>query len=81
MKRRDSHIFEKEKHGHYVEPEWCSRRLFEVEKFKGTIYDPACGWATILGVACAAGYTVRGGDIVDRGNRFGLSCKQRDFLK
>jgi hypothetical protein len=66
MKRRDSHIFKKEKHGHYVEPEWCSRRLFEVEKFNGVIYDPACGWGTILREARAAGYAISGGDIVDR---------------
>jgi hypothetical protein len=80
VRRRQSHIFEKERRGHYVEPAWCSRRLFEVEKFTGPIYDPACGWATILGEACAAGHTVLGSDIVDRGNRFGLSCLKRDFL-
>jgi hypothetical protein len=66
MKRRDSHIFEKEKHGHYVEPEWVSRRLFEVEDFKGPIHDPACGWGTILREARIAGHAVSGSDIVDR---------------
>jgi hypothetical protein len=66
MKRRDSHIFEKEKDGHYVEPEWCSRRLFEVEDFTGCIYDPACGWGRVLHEAKAAGYRVLGSDIIDR---------------
>ena len=81
MKRRDSHIFEKEKHGHYVEPEWCSRRLFEVEKFKGPIYDPACGWGRILHEAADAGYKVLGSDIVDR-QRHGLNgvFSEYDFL-
>jgi hypothetical protein len=81
MKRRDSHIFEKEEHGHYVEPEWCSRRLFEVEKFKGAIYDPACGWGRILHAAKAAGYQVQGSDIVDR-RHHGLNSQfhRRDFL-
>ena len=79
---RASHIFEKEKRGHYVEPAWCSRRLFEVEEFQAPIYDPACGWCTILGEALlTCGYTVMGSDIVDRGNKWGLRCLRRDFLK
>lgn len=63
---RKSHIFEKEKRGHYVEPAWCSQRLFEVERFNGLIYDPACGWGTILVAANAIGYTAVGSDIVKR---------------
>ena len=37
------HIWNKEPDGFYVEPFWVSERLFEVEKFDGTIWDPACG--------------------------------------
>ena len=79
---RRSHIFAKERNGHYVEPAWCSRRLFEVEEFFGIILDPACGWGTILHEAKAAGYVVRGADIVDRG-RHGLQTyfTKRNFLK
>jgi hypothetical protein len=47
MKRRRSHIFEKEARELYIEPAWCSRRLFEVEHFGDVgIHDPACGWGT-----------------------------------
>ena len=66
---RQSHIFAKEKHGHYVEPPWCSRRLFMVENFGApgsVIWDPACGWGHVLGSGLAAGFRVVGSDIVDR---------------
>lgn len=66
MRRRDAHIFEKDKRGHYVEPAWCSRRLFEVEDFSGPVYDPACGWGTILTEALAVGHEAYGTDIVTR---------------
>jgi hypothetical protein len=80
MKRRDAHIFEKAKDGFYVEPSWCSARLFEVEKFADTIYDPACGWGTILRSAQAAGYhNVTGGDVVDR-RQYRFSFRRTDFL-
>ena len=81
MKRRRAHIFAKEKYGHYVEPLWVSRRLFEVESFRSVIYDPACGWGHILRSAHAAGYTVIGGDIVDRKrHRLGPLFRKANFL-
>lgn len=81
-RERRSHIFEKERHGHYVEPRWCSRRLFEVEKFTGSIYDPAVGWGHITTEARLAGYTVRGSDIVDRGrHELGRYFRKKDFLQ
>jgi hypothetical protein len=81
MKPRQAHIFEKETRGHYVEPAWCSRRLFEVEKFSGDIYDPACGWGTILKESFNAGYRTRGSDIVNR-RRLppDITFYKRDFL-
>jgi hypothetical protein len=83
MRARKAHIFEKEKRGHYVEPAWCSKRLFEVEKFAQgtTIIDPACGWGTILKEAHRAGYEVNGSDIVDRRKHLlGQRFIKRDFL-
>ena len=81
MRARKSHIFEKEKRGHYVEPAWVSRRLFEVEKFAGVVWDPACGWGTILKEAHRAGYEVEGSDIVDRRKHFlGARFLKCDFL-
>ena len=71
MKPRRAHIFEKERHGHYVEPAWVSERLFAVEKFGSIVGDPAVGWGTITRAAKAAGYEVYGSDIIDRG-RHGL---------
>jgi hypothetical protein len=88
MKARRAHIFAKERHGHYVEPSWVSARLFEVDDFgppSTLIYDPSCGWGTILRSAIDAGYRAAGGDVVDRLHRreFGLSTTRfykSDFL-
>jgi hypothetical protein len=88
QRRRASHIFAKEPNGHYVEPAWCSARLFAVEDFgpkSGLIVDPACGWATILKSARSAGYRrVLGCDVVDRlhwtEDRDKLPFYQHDFL-
>jgi hypothetical protein len=33
---RNSHIWDREKDEHYVEPAWCSERLFQVETFVGS---------------------------------------------
>jgi hypothetical protein len=66
-RKRDSYIFEKAIDGWYVEPEWVSARLFEVETFAATVYDPACGGGNILRAASAAGHYVYGGDVVRRG--------------
>jgi hypothetical protein len=62
-----THIFSKADGLHYVEPEWCSARLFEVERFPGAIWDPFAGWGRVAENARAAGYSVRATDIADRG--------------
>lgn len=81
MKRRQTHIFERERHGHYVEPAWCSRRLFDVETFGLDVYDPACGWGIILKEAVSAGYRVTGSDIINRRRHaLGDAFIKRDFL-
>jgi hypothetical protein len=67
LRSRDSHIFERVEDDWYVEPPWCSRRLFEVESFTGTIWDPACGGGNIPEAAKQAGYAVHASDIADRG--------------
>lgn len=72
----DAHIWERETHEHYVEPEWVSRRLFEVERFEGIITDPCCGLGRIPQEAMKAGYVMIAGDIVDRGYASG-----GDFLE
>ena len=66
-KPRLSHIWDREANEHYVEPSWCSERLFQVEKFDGAIHDPCCGFGTIPKAAIRAGYLATGDDLVDRG--------------
>ncbi len=72
-----SHIWEREQHEHYVEPEWCSRRLFAVETFGDVVFDPCCGFGHILKSATNAGYKSWGNDIVDRGYH---GTQVEDFL-
>jgi hypothetical protein len=42
LRKRESSLWAREANDWYVEPEWCSLRLFQEEKFIGSIYDPAC---------------------------------------
>ncbi len=84
MKARRAHIFAKERHGHYVEPSWVSARLFEVDDLgppHTLIYDPSCGWGTILRSAIDAGYRAAGSDIVDRLHRRQLGLTKTRFYK
>lgn len=55
-----------EEHGVYIEPQ-CNERLFEVEKFKGAIWDPACGIGRVAEAARRAGYRTIATDMIDRG--------------
>lgn len=79
-KAEQSHIWERQEHEHYVEPEWCSRRLFEVEKFEGIIWDPCCGFGRIPEAAMDAGYPIGATDIVDRGYK-SPAFEVSDFLQ
>lgn len=74
-----AHTWDRETHEHYVEPFWCSERLFEVEGFEGPIWDPCCGFGRIPDSARAAGLTAIATDIVDRGYR-GL-IRTADFIQ
>jgi hypothetical protein len=64
-----THIFAKEIDSHYVEPQSCSIRLFDVERFPEPLWDPFAGWGRIVEAGRNAGYRVRATDIVDRGFR------------
>lgn len=64
--QKNAHLWARHPQDWYVEPEWCSRRLFEVERFGPTIWDPSCGLGRILVSARAAGYVVAGSDLVER---------------
>jgi len=72
LKRSDhralnAHIWRKDPLGFYVEPGWCPRRLFEVERFDGEVCDPCAGIGRSADAAYAAGYSVIATDLVDRG--------------
>jgi hypothetical protein len=70
--------WERDPHDWYVEPQWVSWRLFEVEAFDGDILDPACGQGNIVDAAIAAGYKVGARDIVRRTDAVVMSTG--DFL-
>jgi len=67
MKPLKAHIWDREVDEHYVEPAWCSKRLFEDEGFEGAIYDPCCGFGTIVIEALKHGISAYRSDLVDRG--------------
>jgi hypothetical protein len=79
IKKLDAHVWEREENEHYVEPSWCSARLFEEEEFKGGVWDPCCGFGRIVESALKAGVSdVLGSDIASRGCgiiRDFLTCK------
>jgi hypothetical protein len=67
LRKRESHLWAREEHDWYVEPEWCSARLFQMERFDGPVWDASCGGGNILRSARAAGLEAVGSDIVQRG--------------
>ena len=75
---KNAHLWARHPEDWYIEPEWCSRRLFEVEPFAGVVWDPACGLGRIVEAATAAGHHAAGSDIVRRSFFAGVIC---DFLK
>lgn len=77
LRKRDSSIWARDPHDWYVEPRWCSQRLFEVEPFRGDICDPACGSGNITHSAFAVGFETHGMDIVARDPN---GCAAQDWL-
>jgi hypothetical protein len=67
LRKRESHVWAREDSDFYVEPAWCSERLFQEEKFEGEVWDPACGIGRIVKAARGAGLSGIGTDLVDRG--------------
>jgi hypothetical protein len=73
-----AHVWERDEHDFYIEEPWCASRLFDVERFEGSIFDPACGSGTIVRAAQAAGLDADGADLIDRaGGQYGVA----DFMK
>jgi len=61
-----AHVWDREANEHYVEPEWCSQRLFEEERFYGGVWDPCCGFGRIPDSAKAYG-PIYASDLIERG--------------
>jgi hypothetical protein len=74
-----AHAFERAGGDWYQEPVWCSARLFDEEKFDGSIWDPACGGGNIPEAAKEAGYETAYSDIENRGY-YELATLKRDFF-
>lgn len=77
LRKIDAHAWEREANEHYVEPAWCSMRLFDEERF-GAIHDPCCGFGTIVKSAWSHGLSATGADLVDRG--FAQGVWLQDFF-
>ncbi len=78
LRKRESSLWEREANDWYVEPEWCSLRLFEEEQFSGPVVDPACGRGSIVISALKSGLVAAGSDLVDRG--WDSTATPQDFL-
>jgi hypothetical protein len=75
-----AHLWERDEHDWYVEESRATRALLTVERFVGTVLDPACGRGNIVEALIAAGYRAHGSDIVRRtGEPWFLG--RRDFLE
>lgn len=73
---KSAHLWARDAHDFYVEPEWCSRRLFQEERFDGEVVDPACGFGRIVRAAAEAGINAVGTDIVQRWPDAGLTVER-----
>jgi hypothetical protein len=56
-----------DKEGFYPTPEPATRAMLALERFKGRIWEPACGDGAISRLLLAAGYEVASTDLHDRG--------------
>jgi hypothetical protein len=88
-KAKATHLWTRAKDEWYVEPLFVTNALFDVEKFDGGIWDPACGRGNILiaamtNTAMAFGHgdnEIIGSDIVQRGCISQQLWLEKDFLK
>lgn len=81
-KAKKAHVWPKHPDDWYVEPRWCSTRLFERVRFPGLIWDPAAGSGRIPEAARAAGYDALATDKVSRApgvERFNFLYEHWDF--
>lgn len=74
-----AHTWEREPDNWYVEPEWVTEELCRAESFTGRTVDPCAGMGNTIKGAAAAGVTIEGHDLRDRG--YPGIWGGRDFLR
>lgn len=77
VREKNAHLWERDEHDWYVEPNECSAALFLLEGFSGVVWDPACGLGRIVEEAHKANLEAFGSDIVSRAQ---LCSFEADFL-
>lgn len=72
LRKKESHLWERQTEDWYVEPAWLWERLFAMRGWtKGmTVYDPACGMGTAVEAAIRSGMYGLGSDIILRKEGF-----------
>jgi len=78
LRKRQSHLWNRDELDWYVEPEWVSQRLFAVEPFNSLIWDPCAGTGRIVHNAVTTGYEAFASDIDPR--QFVGSVQPHDFM-
>jgi hypothetical protein len=81
VRARQAHVWDRADGEWYVEPTDCTTALLTVERFRGQVWDPACGGGNVVRALDAADRAAFGTDIVDRGwGQSALWHGVRDFL-
>ncbi len=62
----NAHLWDRDPHDWYIEPESATRQLLEHEAFPGWTHDPCCGQGNIVTTLIAAGCMATGSDLVQR---------------
>lgn len=73
--------YDRSKHEHYVEPRWVDDLIFDSGMIDpaAKVWDPSCGFGTIIASAQRAGREAVGTDLVNRGSP--LQSARLDFFR
>ena len=79
-REKNAKVWKRDDLDFYVEEPRASEALFAVEKFVGSIWDPACGGGNIIRAAIAAGYRAIGTDVAVRAGEASWFAGALDFM-
>ena len=71
-----AHVYDRADNDWYVDPDWCAKRLLDVEGFCGGVIDPSCGAGSVLRACDAIHVPCFGYDVVQRCER----ARIKDFM-